>query len=167
MTNMKKKINLLLFFGILSAILLVGGIPLIVIGAGNNTFLLVTGIILTAVDFYACPILFSAYGSALSLNYTVQCILTEHIYNVNDIAVQTGKPKEIVRKDIRAAIEKRYITGLLFDGEKLVYNNNAKAVGTIIRAKCSECGAPVDYYADEPNPTCPYCGNPMNVKTNK
>lgn len=68
---MKKKINLLLFFGILSAILLVGGIPMIIIGAEKNTFLLVTGIVFTAFDFYACPIIFSLYGSAVSLNHTV------------------------------------------------------------------------------------------------
>ena len=164
---MKKKINLLLFFGILSAVLLVGGIPMIIIGAGKNTFLLVTGIVFTAFDFYACPIIFSLYGSAVSLNHTVQCVMSEHIYNVKDIAVQTGKNEEIVRNDIRTAIEKRYITGLLFDGEKLFYNNNAKAARTTLRAKCPSCGAPVDYFSDEANPTCPYCGMPIDVKTGK
>ena len=52
-------------------------------------------------------------------------------------------------------------------GEKLFYNNNAKAARTALRAKCPSCGAPVDYFSDEANPTCPYCGMPIDVKTDK
>ena len=140
---------------------------MIIIGAGKNTFVLVMGIIFTALDFYACPILFSAYGSAQALNKTVHCVMNEHIYNVKDIAAQTGKNEETVKSDVLAAIGKGYITGLLFDGEKLTYNDNAKATGKTLRVKCDCCGAPVVYYSDEANPTCPYCGNPIENNSAK
>lgn len=158
MDKISKKTNLLLFFGIVSALLLVGGIPMIIVGAGKNVPIMIIGIIFTAFDFYACPILFASYGSAISTKNTVRCVMLEHIYSVKDIAVQTGKNEETVKSEILKALEKGYITGLLFDGERLVLNENKKAERRLLTAKCQSCGASVNYYADEPNPACPYCG---------
>ena len=161
MKKLNQKITTILVFTILSAILLVGGIPMIIIGAGKNTFVMVTGIIFTAFDFYACPMLFTFYGSLLSLKNTAKAVNDEHIYDVAQIAVQTGKNAEVVKADILKCLEKGYITGLLFDGEKLTFNQNKKADRMLLKGVCPSCGAPVKYYSDE-TPVCPYCGTPLN-----
>ena len=161
MKKLDKKITITLLFAIISAILFVGGIPMIIMGAGKNTFVMVTGIIFTALDFYACPVLFSCYGSLLSLKNTAKAVNDEHIYDIEQIAVQTGKNADIVKADILKCLEKGYITGLLFDGEKLTFNQNKKADRTLLKGICPNCGAPVKYYSDE-TPVCPYCGTPLN-----
>ena len=163
-----KKINSasarLLVFAILSACLFVGGIPMIIIGAANKmTAVMVLGIVFTAFDFYACPILFSVYGGVNNLKKVVKAVEIERIYDVKNIAVQTGLNEETVKADVLKCIGKGYIAGLLFDGETLRFNDNRKAERRVLHTKCPNCGAPIDYYADEA-PVCPYCGASADKK---
>ena len=158
MKQINKSATRLLVFAVLSVCLFVGGIPMIIIGAANKmTAVMVLGIVFTAFDFYACPILFSIYGGVNTLKKVVKAVEIDRIYDVKNIAVQTGLNEEIVKADILKCIEKGYITGLLFDGETLRFNDNRKAERRRLRTKCLSCGAPIDYYADE-SPVCPYCG---------
>ena len=48
------------------------------------------GIVFTAFDFYACPILFSIYGGVNTLKKVVKAVEIDRIYDVKNIAVQTG-----------------------------------------------------------------------------
>ena len=161
-----KKINAktirLLCAAILSGVCLFGGIPVLVIGATNGiTALIVTGIALIAINFYACPILLVSYTNVLMLKRTAKAVNEEHIYDVKNIALQTGKPEEFIKQQIRVCLEKGYIAGFLFDGEKLTLNRNVKADKRLLSYKCSNCGATITYYSNE-HPVCPYCGTPKN-----
>ena len=156
--NVQSKRKKILFWAIFGSIGFVIGIPMIIIGAANKmTAVMVLGIVFTAFDFYACPILFSIYGGVNTLKKVVKAVEIDRIYDVKNIAVQTGLNEEIVKADILKCIEKGYITGLLFDGETLRFNDNRKAERRTLHTKCPNCGAPIDYYADEA-PVCPYCG---------
>lgn len=161
MKKINAKIRTLLILGSLSALLLVGGIPMIIIGAGKNTFVMILGIIFVALNFYACPILFSSVGGVTSLKRTVQAVMVEHLYSVSDIAVQTGKNEDLVKQEILTCMEKGYITGLLFDGKTLSYNDKRKADRELLHCKCESCGATVNYFSDDATPVCPYCGTPI------
>ena len=148
---------------ILSAVAFVVGIIMIILGAGRNTIVTIIGIILTAFDFYACPLLFVSYNSLVSLRRTVKAVNEENIYSVQKIATHTIKKPAIVKQEITKAIEKGYIIGLLFDGETLSFNENKKANHTLLIAKCPNCGANVNYYSDE-TPICQYCGIALEEK---
>ncbi len=152
-----------LAISILSAFAFVGGIIMIILGAGKIPAVMITGIILTAFDFYACPILFVSYGSLVSLKRTVKAVSEENIYSVDKIATHTMKNPDVIKQEITKAIEKGYITGLLFDGETLSYNSNRKASRSLLTAKCPNCGANVNYYSDE-TPICGYCGAALEEK---
>ena len=157
MKKINAKITTLLSFAILSAILFVAGIPMIIIGAGKMPVVMILGIIFTAFDFYACPLLFTSLGTVKSLKRTLSAILNEHLYTTDEIAKQTGKTAEVVKRDILTCIEMEYLTGLLFDGTTLSYNDNRKADKRLLTVKCVNCGAAISYYSDE-SPVCPYCG---------
>ena len=161
MKKINAKVRTLLLLGTLSALLFVGGIPMIIVGAGKNTLVMILGIVFVAFDFYACPILFVAVGNAKSLKRTVQAVMVEHLYAVSDIAVQTGKNEEQVKQEILTCIDKGYITGLLFDGTTLSYNDKRKADRELLHCKCENCGATVNYFSDDATPVCPYCGTPI------
>lgn len=162
MKKINRKTSILLFAAIFSGICLFGGIPLIVIGATNEKVaLLVLGIAMVAIDFYACPIFLIAYTNVLILKRTAKAVNEEHIYDVKNIAMQTGKPEEFIKQQIRVCLEKGYIVGFLFDGEKLTLNRNVKADKQFLSYKCLNCGATVNYYSTE-HPVCPYCGTPKN-----
>ena len=45
------------------------------------------GIVFTAFDFYACPILFSIYGGVNTLKKVVKAVEIDRIYDVKNIAV--------------------------------------------------------------------------------
>lgn len=163
MKQAKSKCVLYLCMAICSAILLVAGIPTLIIGAGRNTAMLVAGIVMIAVNFYACPILFIVYGSAKSVYNTVR-VIEDRVYTVKDIAMHTGKNEETVKNDVLKAINFGYLEGYLFDGEKLTFNSNRKLGAETKVAKCENCGATYEYLSTESG-NCPYCGSP--VRTDK
>ena len=163
MKKLNAKIRTVLLFAILSACLLVGGIPMIIIGAGRMPVVMILGIIFVVVDFYACPILFSSLGGLNSIKRTVQAVTVEHLYTLSDIAAQSGKKEAVIKQEILTSMEKGYITGLLFDGTTLSYNDKRKADRRLLNCKCENCGAMITYYSDEV-PVCPYCGASQTKK---
>lgn len=163
MKKIDSKVATLLALAIISLTALVGGIPMIIVGSSSSKVLLIFGIIFVAFDFYACPILFVQYGNARALQRVVRAVVVEHIYDVQTIASHTGNNPEQITDQIRMCIGKGYITGLLFDGEKLTYNDNREAGKTLLSVECKRCGAPVKYYSGE-TPVCPYCGSHCEIK---
>lgn len=161
--NINIKVTTSLIIAVLSAILFVGGIPMIIIGASSQKIVMILGIIFVAVDFYACPILFIKYGEAVSLKRVVKAVNEEHIYEIKTLSAHTGKTEEFIKQQIRQCIDNGYIAGLLFDGEKLYFNDNQKADKKLISVKCLNCGATINYYSNE-SPVCPYCGTPYEKK---
>lgn len=162
MKKINAKTTRLLIISIISGIALFGGIPLLTLGATREIpALLAIGIAMIVINFYACPLLIIYYVNVKTLKRTAKAVCEEHIYDVKTIALQTGKPEEFIKQQIFVCIEKGYITGFLFDGEKLTVNANIKANKKILSYKCPNCGATVTYYSNE-HPVCPYCGTPKN-----
>ena len=99
MDKLKKDLKILLIFAVLSSVLLVTGIPMIIVGAGNGlTVVMVLGIVFTAVNFYACPILWVFYGDMHIHKRIVFAIETEKLRSTPVIASQVGISVEQTEK---------------------------------------------------------------------
>ena len=159
MKKINTKVAVMLTLSLISLAAFIAGIPMIVISASSSKVLMIFGIIFVAFDFYACPMLFIQYGNSLALKRIVKAIVEERIYDVQNIATHTGNNPQAITEQIRTCISKGYVTGLLFDGEKLTYNDNRAEGRKILHVECKSCGATITYYSDE-TPVCPYCGTP-------
>ena len=104
MDKLKKDLKILLIFAVLSSVLLVTGIPMIIVGAGNGlTVVMVLGIVFTAVNFYACPLLWVFYGDMHIHKRIVFAIETEKLRSTAGPAISSaaqGKPTRIACGDV-------------------------------------------------------------------
>lgn len=140
------------------SLMLIAGIPMIVLGASNKLWILMTfGIIFTVLGFYGCPIAWVAYGEGRFRASLVSAIECEGTVSADALAAQFGKPKQKIVADIRKVIEKRYLTGYVFDGETLTSSVRKERPRERIQVgKCPSCNAMMEY-ADG-KVFCPYCG---------
>ena len=91
---------------------------MIIFGAANHIpVVMIAGIIMTAFDFYACPILWINFGGVVALKAVVKAVEEENLYTAEEIAVQQNKEVKIVVNQIRTCMQKGYIKGYLFDGK--------------------------------------------------
>lgn len=153
MKNLDKKINITLIVAILSAIGFVSGIVAIIFGAIHSVALLVVGIVLVVFGFYGSPMLFVSYGSLKQTKRVVFAVENEKIYSVSDISKQLQMPESVVKNKIIEAINKTYLQGYLFDGEKFEANQNKSKLSKLNR--CENCGGALR--KDKNGTYCPYC----------
>lgn len=154
MEKLYKKQKIVFFFALFLSIGFVASIPAIIFGASKGmTFLLVIGIIFAVLGFYGSPMLWVQFGALNQAKRIVYAVDEEKIYSVEDIANQLQLPVGEVKSQLITAINKNYIEGLLFDGEKLTANKNKSAIKMLTR--CENCGAPLKKTHD--GKYCPYC----------
>ena len=160
MKKINIKITVLAIFAVLSSLAFAGGGPLIGVGVANEIpAVMITGIVMVAFDFYACPILWIIFAGYLNLRTVVKAVEEENLYTVEEIAKQQNKDAQGVATQIRTSMAKGYLKGYLFDGEKLTLNENRKQGKRLLKTTCPNCGATYGYYSDEDG-VCPYCGTP-------
>lgn len=157
MEHIQKTTRLLLIFAILSACLFIAGIPMIVLGALKNTFLMILGILLTVVGFYAAPILFVAYAAKKETRRLIFAVCCEHLTTLSDIALQISKSEETTAALIRKAIEKCDLVGYSFDGTALQVIRRTDPMKKTILTECPSCGAQIRHREND-EVACPYCG---------
>lgn len=139
------------------SVMLVGGVPMIVLGAVKHvTAVMVIGIVFVVLGFYGAPIAWVRYGMASTRYALVQTVETEGIHTVQELSMHLGKkPQEIVGH-IRVLIEKRCLVGYGFDGETLMDGKKKMQPQRIAVGKCPSCGAMMEY--QDGQVVCPYCG---------
>lgn len=158
MKQADRKVRVLFFAALLSSILFVAGIPMLIFGAANSrTFLMVTGIVLTAACFYGMPILWIQYGSAKTERRLIYAVLQENLLTVAALSAQLSINEEGIRAMLRSCIQHCRLPGFLFDGETLTLNTHAAPGRKLLSVVCPNCGAPVSYPEGE-SPVCGYCG---------
>ena len=162
MSKYKKDKSLMLFFAILLSVLFVVGIPGIILSAGKNYIIMAICIIFVAGGFYVMPILWVQFASLCSLGRLIYAVENEYIYTVKDLAIYLNKDEKTAKSEINRCIQKRYLTGYLFDGETLTLNENKKVGKTVKTVVCSGCGATVNI-SDGLN-RCEYCGKPIKME---
>ena len=160
MKKINKDISIKLSFGIFSAIGFVAGILLIIFGAGKSAIMLTAGILLGINGFYGTPLWFISYGETKAIKRVVFAIENEKIYSVKDIATQLQVPENDIKEKVNKAVEKNYISGLLFDGEILKVNNNTMHVKKL--RKCENCGGTL--IEKDGKLFCPYCNTVYEIE---
>lgn len=154
METLSKKQKSVLFFAIFLSIGFVAGIPAIIFGASKGiSLLLVLGIILVVFGFYGSPMLWVQFGALNQAKRIVYAVEDEKLYSVQEIAKQLQLSTGEVKNQLITAINKHYIEGYLFDGEKLTANEKRAAIKKLSR--CENCGAPLKKTRD--GKYCPYC----------
>ncbi|MBR2909186.1 MAG: hypothetical protein IKC11_02435 [Clostridia bacterium] len=140
----------------MASILFVVGIPLIPVFAGKNWAIAIMGIIFTVFGFYGMPLLWIKYGTLHGMKRLVIAIIEDNLLTVSELSMQLQLDEREVRNRITKALSKRYITGFVFDGQKLSLNENKKPAYKVEVRTCDNCAARLEITDTEVY--CPYCG---------
>lgn len=94
-------------------------------------------------------------------------ILGGKVYNLTDIARTTGKPYDVVYRDVKKMIQRRQLKDAYLDEQTrqivLVKSDPVSAKAALGKAKvlhCSSCGANNTVYGNAVK--CEYCGSPLS-----
>ena len=156
--NIDKDIKKALFLALLGVVCLIGGVPAIVFGATKGWWpLLVLGIVCVVFGFYGSPLLWINFGSLKTLKRVIDAVNEEHLYKISEIATQLQKREREVKDYVQKAINKKYLTGFLYDGVTLTPNEKQAPKKKIVRSACPNCGGRLD--STENGYECPYCGS--------
>lgn len=156
MKKLKKEMRIYFFVSLAASILFVVGIPLIPIYAGKNWFVAALGIAFTVFGFYGMPLLWVKYGLFFGMKRVVEAVTEEHLLSVSEIAMQLQIPNQEAKNRVLKALNKKYITGFVFDGERLMLNENKKPAYKVEVRTCENCAARLEISEDKVY--CPYCG---------
>lgn len=157
---MKKQITTLFICSIILSIMFPTGIVGIVLSATNGIKpLIIISAIITGFCFYAVPIMWSSFGAKKQQQRILSCIEIDRFESVAKICSATRISKAVVENTIGGLVEKGYLRGYAFDGEKLqpIEEGKLKTLSKSGKIKCPNCGA--TYVAEGKNDTCPYCGS--------
>ena len=156
--NVENAVKKAFWIALSLSVMLVAGVPMIVLGASNKLWILMTfGIIFTVLGFYGCPIAWVMYGDSRFRASLVGAIECEGAVTVGALAAQFGKPQKKIADEIRKLIQKRYLAGYVFDGNTLVYaEKKERPKERVYIGKCPSCNAMMIY--ENGKVMCPYCG---------
>lgn len=158
MEKIQKTVRRRFLAGLILSVMLVGGIPLIVLGAvGGRMPMMILGIVCAVCGFYGTPLVWIAYADRLRLRRLVFAVSQEHLLDVPRLSRHLSRTEKDVRSDLAACVERGYLVGYLFDGERLTLNREQAPADREIAYRCVYCGAPFSCAAGE-QPKCPYCG---------
>lgn len=152
-------VNKMFWVAMVLSVLFVVGIPLTIVAATKGmTLPMVLGIIFIVVGFYGMPMAWVSYGGVKSLKRVVDAVMEEHLTTNKEVAQQLQVTEEEAKQNITKAINKKYITGYIYDGAVLTPNEKKAPKKKVVVASniCARCGAPMDL--SEHNMKCPYCG---------
>ncbi len=160
--SIKSAVNRAFIWGLISAILFVVGIPMIVFGAMESIVLMVFGIAFVVFGFYGSPMIWINYANLRSLKRVVDAVNEEHLLTNAEIASQLQTSEKAVKAQISKAIQKKYLVGYLYDGEKLTINEKTAPKKKTVAAqnKCANCGGTLT--ETENGYICDYCGSRFN-----
>ena len=159
MSLLKSQIKKFLIISLVASVCLPVGIVCIVMGATQSiTVLLVFGIVATVFGFYGTPRLWIKFSSLIGMKKLVVAVEQDNLYTVRELSSLLNLREGEIRKRLRDALSQRYLTGYIFENDKLVVNFNVKQAKTKFSIKCTECGAPVTIDPDSAINKCEYCG---------
>lgn len=154
MKKLDSQIQKYLIAAIVVSILFAAGLPVLLLGtSGENTFLLVLGIVLLAGGFYATPILWVVYGGKRELRSFVSAIEEGGLSTVERLASHTRLDADAVRAKIDLCFAKGYLEGYIRDGDTLRRPNPEGELHSVV---CPACAARFEFRGESGK--CPWCG---------
>lgn len=168
--SIKKDCNKLLIASLIITAMFVAGIPILVVGAtrlsggGFWVFMMIVGIIFTAVGFYGTPIIWIQYGEKASLKNLHEIITVDKMYSVKELSQNLNKNERTIANQITTLIQKRYLVGFTFvDRQELKVSDNVSKNTKIVNTKkCPNCGANLTISGNMG--VCEYCNATFEIK---
>lgn len=155
-TSIDKDKTKSLILAIVLAVAFVVGIPLIILGAKNALWFVMTiGIIFVVFGFYGTPMAFVHFSNVVGIKRVVDAVLIEGINNVTSISRQLQISPQVAKQRVTTAIQKRYIMGYIFDGENLLETQPKQNKKKAISNHCPNCGGKMESF--DGYDFCPYC----------
>ncbi len=157
--DIKRDNKKLLIIACIISIMFVAGIPMIIFGATNSIMaVMALGIAFVVIGFYGTPLIWIAYAGNRTLKRVVDAVLEENLTTNEEIASQLQMREREVKNHITKAINKKYITGYLYDGKNLSANEKIPVKKTkIMQNRCVNCGGTLIERAN--GYECEYCGS--------
>ena len=157
--DINKDVKKMLIIACVITVMFIAGIPMIIFGATKGmTFVMATGIAFTVIGFYGTPLIWIGYGSRRSLKRVVDAVVEENLTTNQEIALQLQMSERQVKEYLTKAINKKYITGYLYNGQELSANEKvAIKKNAISQKKCANCGGTL--IENENGYICEYCGS--------
>ena len=147
--NINAKKTFVLVLGILTSCAFPAGVVATVLGAtAEKTLIMVLGLVLLVVSFFALPFVWIAFGSIVTKSKIYNCIVARGVTDVNTLGQIFGKNPQEITNIINALIAKGYLD------YTLLYNEIEKPL-IATQNKCPNCGAFM--LKDDQNLICPYC----------
>ena len=143
--------------GILTSIVIVGGLAMFIAGAVTRQFAVMgVGFGLLFIGFPTCPFCWIAYAACAG-NYKLYLQIADgNVRTVAELAKINGITENAVRSRIAALVRKNVI------GENAVYGflqTEGETPEPQTAVTCPSCGATST--EGKTNPTCPYCGRKL------
>jgi len=164
--DLKRKLNSQMIVAIVLSVLFVAGIPMTVLGAVNGLmWLMIFGIIFVVFGFYGAPLVWVSFGVNKWKQALYLTIIEDNILEVSALSLTLNKNPRDVQNAITWLINKRYLKGFYFDGEKLssskVYKDTEIEILT-----CPNCGANVEILLENASSriVCEHCGTKFSQK---
>lgn len=157
--SIDKTVRKMLIWSIVASVLFVVGIPMTIIFAADGLYgVMAIGIAFIVFGFYGSPMLWIGYANAKTLKRVVDAVNEENLTTTEEIASQLQMRERDVRGHITKAINKKYITGFLFNGTTLTPNEKMPPKKKkVVENKCKNCGGPLE--VTETGYICSYCGS--------
>ena len=158
MEKLKKQKSIWFWVALLTSIFAVVAIPVIVLSAVYEMFLLMAiSIAMLLHGFYGCIFYWIAFSKRCSLIRIIKLIINENMLSVSMLSMQTGKSETEIIYVLRECIVKGYISGYYFDDTGLCL---CKITPVTEAMECSSCGASVTVINGIGK--CEYCGTSVN-----
>ncbi len=166
---LNKKVKVCFIFALLLSIGFPCGIVMIILhkSASNlATFVLILGIVLTAVGFYGMPLLWVKYGELKTKQKLLNQIVIDNLQEVDYLAKINNCDNQQMISRLHDLINNRYLTGYQIVDDKYIVKQSSKTItkddamqlsGQTQYLECKGCGATVALQKDEKT-YCPYCG---------
>lgn len=157
-------LNVVFFASLFISVLFVAGIPCIPIGAKKSTFLMVFGIVGTAVGFYGTPLMWVYYGSLKKSMTVLEQIFVNGVTNVIKLASVNNLPEVQMRSKLNYMIRRGYLTDVIIVQDQIVSTSEGKIqveTTTAETVSCPYCNAKVKVFNGKG--VCEYCRSIFTV----
>lgn len=155
----RKRAHIWFFVALLTCISFVGGIVMIPLCAVAGLLALMgVGIVFCVHGFYGTVLYWQMFAKSLKYAAFVDAVVGEGALTVKQLSSHFGWSENATVAWIRECIQKRFLIGYRFDGEKLVKvirTDNGYAV------ECPYCGA--KNIITEKKRVCEYCGASLSL----
>lgn len=169
MKKINKSVAILFAFSLLSTICFPLGIFSLIYGASNDIVaLLVIGITLTVVCFFAIMILWVFFGLQMANKNLIKHITSQDIHLLSALAQNLGQNQNQLKSNVQNLINKGYLLNYAIINDIIINKTApnydqllAKHTGNLHTVKCPGCGAfsQLVFGTGE----CSYCGTPLSI----